>query len=389
MKFSDRLDRFEDEIFASLDTRRLALEKAGKTIYNLSIGTPDFPVFDHLKEALKEAADDPDNWKYALHDSDEMLEAVCSYYKKRFGVTITPDMVVSCRGSQDGIGHLGMVLCNEGDTVLLPTPCYPVFIAGARMAGAEPWYYPMSEEKGFLPDLEAIPDEVADRAKYMIFSLPSNPMGSIGGPEVYEDVIAFARKHDILLIHDNAYSDIIFGNAKGKSFFNYEGAAEQGVEFFSLSKSFNLTGARISFLIGRPDVVAAYRKLVAQIDFGMFRPLQKVAVAALTGPLDLVEEQCRKYEARSKALCGGLRAIGWDVPDSQGSMFVWAKLPAHYSDSMQFAQDLMEKAGVVCTPGESFGPMGKGYVRFALVLPPEKMALVAEAIRESGILNEK
>lgn len=388
MEFSDRLNRFGDEIFAALDDRRIALEKQGKTIFNMSVGTPDFEPAEHIRKALADAAMDPKNWGYALHDTPELLQAVVDYYQKRFGVTITPDMVCSCYGTQEGMGHIGMVLCNEGDTVLLPTPCYPVFIAGAKMAGAEPYYYPMTKETNFLPDVTTIPEDVARRAKYMVVSLPANPMGSVGNRKVYESIVAFAQKYDIFILHDNAYSDIIFDGVKGGSFLDVPGAVEVGAEFFSLSKSFDVTGARMSFLIGRPDVVGAFRKLRSQIDFGMFLPLQKAAIAALTGPTDMVQRQCQDYQDRRDALCGGLRSIGWNVADSKGSMFVWAPIPESYSSSMEFTKDLMEKAGVIVTPGVSFGPLGEGYVRFALVLPPDKIQEAVRAIQESGILDE-
>ncbi len=386
MQFSKRLDRFGPEIFAALDSRRLELEKEGKTLYNMSVGAPDFETPEHIRKTLSEAAMNPANWKYALHDTPELLDAVVRYYKKRYGVAITPDMVCSCYGTQEGMGHIGMVLCDEGDTVLLPTPCYPVFIAGAKMAGAEPWYYPMTKETDFLPDVSTIPEDVAKKAKYMVVSLPANPMGSVGDRALYEKIVAFAKKYDILILHDNAYSDIIFDGAVGGSFLDIPGARDVGAEFFSLSKSFDVTGARISFLIGREDVVAAFRKLRSQIDFGMFLPLQKAAVAALDGPQDMVKEQCAKYQARRDALCGGLRDIGWKVADSKGSMFVWAPIPESYQSSMAFCRDLMEKAGVIVTPGVSFGPLGEGYVRFALVLPPEEIAKAVQAVKESKIL---
>ena len=387
MEFSKRMKLFGDEIFAALNDKKVALEAQGRTIYNLSVGTPDFAPAPHIVKALTGAAADPENWKYSLRDIPEMLSAVCSYYKRRFGVKITPDQVASCNGSQEGCGHIGMVLCDEGDTVLLPNPCYPVFIAGAKLAGAEPWYYPLVKEHDFLPYVAGIPEEVARRAKYMIVSLPANPVGSVGTPALYEELVAFAKKYDILLIHDNAYSDIIFDGAEGHSLFNTPGAMDVGVEFFSLSKSFDVTGARISFLVGRPDVVAAFRRLRGQIDFGMFLPIQKAAVAALTGPLDMVREQCGVYQQRRDALCGGLRAIGWDVPDSHGSMFVWAPIPAKYASSMDFCMDLVEKSGVLCTPGSSFGPAGEGYVRFALTMPAERIARAVAAIADSGILQ--
>lgn len=388
MQFSRRMDRFGDEVFAALNERRIQLEAQGRKLYNLSIGTPDFETAPEYRQALIDAARDPENWKYALRDAPELTQAVCGYYRRRFGVDIAPDMVASCYGSQEGIGHIGLVLCDEGDTVLLPTPCYPVFMAGMLMAGAEPWYYPLTKENGFLPDVKAIPEEVARRAKCMIVSLPSNPTGSVGNDKVYREIIEFAKRYDVLIIHDNAYSDIIFDGNVGGSFLRYPGAAEVGVEFFSLSKSFNLTGVRISFLVGRPDVVAAFRKLRSQIDFGMFLPAQQVAIAALNGPLDRVQRQCREYQNRRDALCGGLRRIGWPVPDSHGSMFVWAPIPAHYTSSMAFCLDLIDRAGVICTPGASFGPMGEGYVRFALVLDEEKLGEAVEAIAASGILKE-
>ena len=388
MEFSERLARFDDEIFGALNERKLELEKEGQTIYNMSVGTPDFETPLHIRKALADAAMDPENWKYALRDLPELLDAVCTYYERRFGVTITPDMVCSCYGTQEGMGHVGMALVNEGDTVLLPTPCYPVFIAGAKMAGAHIEYYPMTAETNFVPDVRTIPEDVARKAKFMVVSLPANPMGSIGTPEVYEELIAFGKKYDILILHDNAYSDIIFDGVKGGSFLQYDGAVDVGAEFFSLSKSYDVTGARLSFLVGRPDVVAAFRKLRSQIDFGMFLPLQYAAIAALEGPRDMVEQQCEDYQARRDALCEGLRSIGWDVPDSRGSMFVWAPLPKGYEGtSMEFCMDLINKAGVITTPGGSFGPLGEGYTRFALVLPPEKIREAVQSIADSGILK--
>ena len=386
MEFSRRLDLFGPEIFAALNDKKVALEAEGRHLYNLSVGTPDFAPADYLKQALIDAAQDNENWKYSLRDLPEMLEAVCGYYKRRFNVdTITPDEVMSFSGSQDGIGHLGLALCNDGDLVLLPDPCYPVFMTGSRLGGAEPWYYKLTKENHFLPDVSAIPEGVARKAKFMLVSLPANPVGSIGTPELYAEIVAFCRKYDILLVHDNAYSDIIFDGAHGGSIFNTPGAEECAVEFFSLSKSFNVTGARISFLVGRPDVIVACKKLRTQIDFGMFLPIQKAAIAALEGPLDSVKEQCRQYQARRDALCDGLASIGWEKPNGKGTMFVWAKIPGNRTDSMAFCMELMEKAGVIVTPGASFGPHGEGYVRFALVLPPEKIKEAVESIRTSGI----
>lgn len=386
MQASQRLDRFGAEVFASLNNKLLALKAQGKTIYNMSVGTPDFKPYDHVVEALTQAAQDPEMWKYALRDLPELKQAVCDYYERRFGVSgITPSMVQSCNGTQEGVGHLGLALLDPGDTILVPDPCYPVFEAGAKIADAKLGYYPLVAEHNYLPYVAGIDPEVADRAKYMIVSLPANPVGSVGTPEVYEEIIAFAREHDLLIVHDNAYSDIVFDGEPGGSFLQYPGALEVGVEFFSLSKSFNVTGARIGFLVGREDVISAFAKLRGQIDFGMFFPIQKAAIACLNGPRDEVEAQRLKYQERRDALCDGLEGLGWERPNAHGSMFVWAKLPGGRTDSMAFCEELMEKAGVVVTPGASFGPSGEGHVRMALVLPPDQIALAVEAIREAGL----
>lgn len=386
MQASQRLDRFGAEVFASLNNKLLALKAQGKTIYNMSVGTPDFKPYDHVVEALTQAAQDPEMWKYALRDLPGLKQAVCDYYERRFGVSgITPSMVQSCNGTQEGVGHLGLALLDPGDTILVPDPCYPVFEAGAKIADAKLEYYPLVAEHNYLPYVAGIDPEVADRAKYMIVSLPANPVGSVGTPEVYEEIIAFAREHDLLIVHDNAYSDIVFDGEPGGSFLQYPGALEVGVEFFSLSKSFNVTGARIGFLVGREDVVSAFAKLRGQIDFGMFFPIQKAAIACLNGPRDEVEAQRLKYQERRDALCDGLEGLGWERPNAHGSMFVWAKLPGGRTDSMAFCEELMEKAGVVVTPGASFGPSGEGHVRMALVLPPDQIALAVEAIREAGL----
>lgn len=386
MQASQRLDRFGAEVFASLNNKLLALKAQGKTIYNMSVGTPDFKPYDHVVEALTQAAQDPEMWKYALRDLPELKQSVCDYYERRFGVSgITPSMVQSCNGTQEGVGHLGLALLDPGDTILVPDPCYPVFEAGAKIADAKIEYYPLVAEHNYLPYVAGIDPEVADRAKYMIVSLPANPVGSVGTPEVYEEIITFAREHDLLIVHDNAYSDIVFDGEPGGSFLQYPGALEVGVEFFSLSKSFNVTGARIGFLVGREDVVSAFAKLRGQIDFGMFFPIQKAAIACLNGPRDEVEAQRLKYQERRDALCDGLEGLGWERPNAHGSMFVWAKLPGGRTDSMAFCEELMEKAGVVVTPGASFGPSGEGHVRMALVLPPDQIALAVEAIREAGL----
>ena len=385
MRFSRRLDRLDDEVFAALNARRLELEAAGREVIDLSVGTPDFAPPAHVVDALVEAARDPNMWKYALHDLPELLDAVCAYYEDRFGVVITPDMVMSVNGTQEGMARMAETLVDDGDTVLVPDPCYPVFRASALLAGAELAYYPLRAERGFLPFMADIAGEVADRARYLVVSLPSNPVGSVGTPELYREIIEFARAHDLLIVHDCAYSDIVFDGREGHSFLEYPGATEVGVEFFSLSKSFDVTGARMSFLVGQPDVVAAVRKLRSQTDFGMFLPVQKAAIVALSGPRDAVAVQKALYQERRDVLCDGLEGLGWERPHARGSMFVWARLPGHRKDSMAFCLELMERAGIVVTPGASFGAMGEGFVRIALVQPPSVLRQAVAAIASAGL----
>lgn len=385
MQFSKRLDLFGDEVFAHLNQKRRELEAAGRTVWDLSVGTPDFPTPDYIKKALVDSCADDANWKYALHDKEELKQAVCDYYKRRFDVDgLEPDQVMSCRGTQEGMQYVCAALADPGDIALIPDPCYPVFRAGTQLAGATPYYYQLTAEHGFLPHVADIPDEVADKAKYMIVSLPANPVGSVGTPEVYEEIIAFAEKHDIVIVHDNAYADVVFEGVSS-SFFNYPGALDVGVEFLSLSKSFDVTGVRLSFLVGRKDIVQAAYKLRSQVDFGMFFAEQNVAIACLTGPLDGVERQRLAYKERRDALCDGLEAIGWERPNCHGTLFVWARLPHGRKDSVAFTLELMEKTGVIVTPGASFGPAGEGYVRFALVMPPERIKEAVAAIAKADL----
>lgn len=387
MKFASRLDRFGKEIFTLLDEKKSEVEQTGRKIYNMSIGTPDFEPPSYVKEALQKAADEPNAWKYPLYDLPELLDAVCGYYKRRYRTDILPEEITSVCGTQTGLGYVCLALCDPGDVVLLPDPCYPGFEAAAYMADAKICYYPLLEENGFLPDVSGIDEETAKQAKLIIVNLPSNPVGAVAEEGFYDKLIAWAGRYDVCVVHDNAYSDIIYDGSVGRSFLSFPGAKEVGVEFFSMSKSFNVTGARIGFLIGRKDVVDAVRLFREHVDFGMFIPLQRAAIAALSAPADDVLRQCAVYEERRDIFCEGLRELGWDVPDSKGSMFVWAPLPEGYTDSMAFCLMLLEQAGVLCAPGASFGPHGEGFVRFALVIDKEELKGALAAIRASGLFE--
>lgn len=388
ISFSDKVMGTEDgSIFAVLNEKKNEMLAQGRTIYNLSIGTPDFKPAQHIMDAVSEAAKYPENYRYSLTEIPQLVEALQNFYVRRFGVEVAEDELMIMYGSQEGMAHISWALCNPGDLVLVPNPGYQIFSVGPQLCDAEVWEYPLYAENGFLPDLSAIPEEIANRAKFMVVNYPSNPTCKMAPDSFYEELIAFAKKYNIMILHDNAYSDIVFGGRTCGSFLRFEGAKEVGIEFYSLSKSFNYTGARVSFALGNKEIIQKFKALRTQFDYGTFTPVQYGAAAALNGPFDGVEKQCADYEERMKALCGGLREIGWDVPDSEASMFVWAPLPNGYTNSEEFVLELMEKSGVICVPGSSFGTLGEGHVRLALVLPPEKLREAVESIRVSGILK--
>lgn len=386
IQIADRMKEFEEGIFQVLNEKKDEAEKQGKKIYNLSVGTPDFPPAEHVINAVVEAAKNPVNYKYALIDLPELIRAVQTRYSKRYGVSLEKEEIMSVYGSQEGIAHICLSLCNPGDVVLVPNPGYPIFGIGPSLAGAEVVTYDLAEENGYLPDLDAMDESLLARARCMVVSYPLNPVCKAAPDSFYEKLIPWAAEHEILIIHDNAYSDIIYDGREGKSILRIPGAKDTAVEFYSLSKSYNYTGARVSFLTGNREVVAYFKKLRSQIDYGTYLPVQYGAIAALTGPDQMVEDQCAEYQKRRDALCGGLRALGWKIEDSEGTMFAWAKIPDGYTDDVKFVMELVEKSGVLCTPGSSFGSLGKGHVRFALTLPVETIVEAVDAIARSGML---
>ncbi|WP_297421996.1 aminotransferase class I/II-fold pyridoxal phosphate-dependent enzyme [Clostridium sp.] len=387
IKFSNNLNYFQTGIFNVLDEKKAELIASGRKVFNLSVGTPDFEPDKHVMDSLIDASKNADNWKYSLGDLPELIDAICTYYKKRFNVEIKAHEVMSIYGSQEGLSHIGLALCNNEDIVLVPNPGYPIFEIGPYLSGAEIAYYSLLPENNYLPDLNSISEDILHKAKFMVVSYPLNPVCACATPEFYGELISFAKKYNIIIIHDNAYSDIVYDGKIGGSFLAHEGAKDVGVEFYSLSKSFNITGSRISFVIGNSEIIKHFKMLRSQIDYGIFLPIQYAAIAALTGPQDSVINHCREYEERRNALCRGLTSIGWNVPDSQGTMFAWAPIPPNFSNSYEFCMTLMKKTGVICTPGSAFGTLGEGYVRFALVLPVSEINEAIKAIKESEILS--
>lgn len=378
--FSDKAESFKPNIFNILNEKKKELIEAGRKVYNLSVGTPDFEPDFHVMKAVSDAALDPENYKYSLGDSQELLDSVKRWYKRRYEVELTDTEIMSVAGTQEGMAHISLTICNEGDVVLVPDPGYPIFETGPYLNGAKVEHYRLNKDNDFIPDLGSISEETAKKAKMMVVSYPLNPTCTCAPKEFYEELVSFAKKYNILIVNDNAYSEILYDGREGFSFLSIEGAKEVGVEFNSLSKTYNLTGLRISFLLGNREVINKFSIIRSQFDYGTSLLIQKAAIAALDGPQDIVADNREKYERRRDALCGGLRSIGWNVPDSQGTMFVWAPIPDTYESSEKFCMDLLEYTGVICTPGSSFGRLGEGYVRFALVQSEEYIYEAVDAI---------
>ena len=381
MKFAERMDCFGEGVFSSLADIRRQKEARGETVIDLSIGAPNIPPEEHIRRALCEAAADEKNYVYAISDRPELLEAAAGWYARRYGVDLDPGSeICSVLGSQEGLSHIALSVIDEGDLVLVPSPCYPVFGDGPKIAGAKIWPMEQRRENGYVIRLDEIPGEVARKARLMVVSYPNNPTTALAPDSFYEELIAFAKKYDIIVIHDNAYSELVFDGESCGSFLQFPGAREVGVEFNSLSKTYGLAGARIGFCLGNREVIARLRLLKSNMDYGMFLPIQMAAIAALNGDQSCVERTRKAYERRRDVLCESFGKAGWAIEKPKATMFVWAPLPGNYQNSQEFAMELVEKAGVLVTPGSAFGENGEGFVRMALVQDEEAILKAAEAI---------
>lgn len=387
IQFSRRTDKLTSAIFAQLEQKKNELLARGRTVINFSVGTPDLPPPPHFIKTLQEEAGRPENYIYALKDIPELVTAAQEWYARRFGVSLEPAELTSMMGSQDGLAHIPLTLADPGDVVLVPDPGYPIFSMGPFLAGATLYPLPLLRENNFLVDFERIDPAVAHRAKLIVVSYPGNPVTVTAPPQFYEKLIWFAKKYNIAVVHDNAYAELVFDGKTGGSFLSFPGARDVGVEFNSLSKSYNIPGCRISFALGNRALIAQLRNLKSHLDYGIFVPLQKAAVAALNGPQDCVAATARTYQARRDLLLDGLAAIGWPIEKPPATMFVWAPLPAKYTSSVQFTMELLEKTGVIVVPGSSFGAGGEGYVRIALVQAAEQIEKAIALIKSSAILS--
>ena len=386
MKFSKRMDLLAEGVFSRLDEEKQKMLASGKAVYDFTIGSPNIAPSKEVMDALITAAQQPESYMYSLHDTKELKETIQAWYRKRYQVELdTETEILSLQGSQEGLAHVALALCDEGDIVLIPAPSYPIFANGPKIAGAELYEMPMLKEYDYLIQFDAIPEEIAEKAKMMIISYPNNPTGATAPDSFYEELIQFAKAHDIIVIHDTAYSNLVFDGEEGKSFLYYAGAKDIGIEFNSFSKTYGMAGARIGICVGNAEIVGILRKLKSNIDYGMFLPIQKAAIAALTQEQSIVKETRETYQRRRNRIVAGVAAAGWHIASCKSTMFLWAQIPEGYGSSEEFALNLLKCSGMLVTSGSSFGAYGEGFVRIALVQSDEVIEQALQALKESRL----
>jgi LL-diaminopimelate aminotransferase len=383
MRIAERVRTLPPYLFAAIERQIADRRAAGIDVISLGIGDPDLPTPAHVVEALAEAAADPSTHQYPSNLGElGFREAVAGFYATRFGVALDPaDQIVPLLGAKEGIAHLCQVLLDPGEPALAADPGYPVYVTGPALADGRAVHVPLVAELGFQPDLEAIPAEAVEQAKMIFVSYPNNPTGAVIEDDFFARLVAFAKANEIVVVHDNAYADITYDGYVAPSFLATPGAADVGVEVFSLSKSYNMTGWRAGAVVGDREVVDAYWRLKTNLDSGMFAAVQRAAAAALTGPQDCVREMCRVYERRRDLLVEGLRSVGMQADPPKGTIYLWVRVPEGYT-SAGFTQQVLEQADVVVTPGAAYGPSGEGYVRLSLTVPDERLEEAVRRIEE-------
>jgi len=375
---------FAPAIFGDLKAAAEAKKASGAEIFDLSLGSPDLPPDEKVRQALSEQSALASTYGYTLGGTKRFNEAVANYYERRSGVTLNPETeIIQTMGSQEGIVHLPLAFCNEGDFVLTTNPAYVAYEAGIKLAGAVPYEMPLRAENGFLPNLDEIPEDVAQKAKLLILNLPGNPVPAMPDREFFEKVVAFAKRYNIIVLHDAAYSEYYFTGDSPISFLSTPGAMEVGMEINSLSKSFSLAGARIAYIVGNAEVVHILRQLKSNLDYGTFGPIQEAAVTALDNAEEITDRLRAEFSTRHSVLMKGMEEIGWNATPSNGGMFVWAKYP-YEMDDKEFVFKVIDQCGVVMVPGSIFGTEGAGFVRLALV---QKVDVLQKAIDQLSRLE--
>ena len=384
MRFAKRLDAVPPYLFAELERKLAEKQREGVDVISLGIGDPDLPTPQPVVDALIAGARDAATHQYPTnHGSEELREAAAAFYGDRFGVELDPGSeVVPALGGKEAVGHIALALLDAGDVALSPDPGYPPYTSGPLFAGAEPHYLPLTEANGFLPDLDAIPDEVAARANVLYLNYPNNPTGAVVQPGYFERAVEFARAHDLVVVHDNAYSEICFDGYVAPSFLETPGAKEVGVEIFSISKGWNMTGWRSGLVAGNAEVVERYRQLKTNLDSGMFEAVQRATIAALTESRDFPKEMSEVYRRRRDLVAEGLTAIGLEVAPPRATPYFWVRVPeGHTSES--FTELVLEQAGVLVSPGPAYGPSGEGFFRISVTVPDERLEEAVRRIESS------
>lgn len=387
MEFSKRMELFQESIFATLAKKAATRKANNEEVIDFSTGTPNIPPTKKIRETLANAALEPKNYIYAINDLPQLIDSVIKWYKKRYQVNLNNDEICSLLGSQEGLSHLALTIINDGDVVLVPNPSYPIFKDGPMFANATVVDMPLLEENDYLIDFNAIDEETAKKAKLMVVSYPNNPTCAIANDKFYRELIDFAKKYNIIVLHDNAYSELLF-DCPGKSFLSYPGAKDVGIEFNSLSKTYGLAGARIGFAVGNKNIIKQIKTLKSNMDYGMFIPIQLAAIEAISGDQSCVYDTRNAYKHRRDVFLNCAYELGWYIKETKGTMFIWAKIPEKYQTSIDFVNDLFDKTGILFVPGSAFGSLGEGYVRIALIQEEETIKKAFEKIKLTNIFKD-
>jgi LL-diaminopimelate aminotransferase len=389
MKLATRMKAFSTSIFSELSIyiKQKCSEK--NDMIDLSIGSPDLPPPPFVMKALSRYASDPKAYGYTLKGTREFHEAVAFYYQTAHHVSLHPETeIMYVIGSQDGLVHLPMAFADPGDIILVPDPGYPAYATGIAMAEAVPYFMPLRKENDFLPNLREIPQEIAEKAVLMFLNFPGNPVPALATESFFREVVEFAKRYNIIVVSDFAYSELYYDGQKPISFLSVPGAKEVGIEINSLSKSYNMAGCRIGYICGNEEIIRILSNFKSNLDYGIFLPIQQAAIAALTKGASFCEQNRAIYQSRRDCFVDGLASIGWHVDRPKAGMFIWAEIPKGWN-SLDFTYALIDRAGVVVTPGHAFGPSGEGYVRIALVEGEDKLLRAVEKLKQSGIFSAK
>lgn len=385
-KLANRMKGLQPSVFTSLLEEKAEYEqRTGQKVLDFSLGSPDISPAPAIIHTMTEAAGNPSNYRYAVRPLPALIEAIQVWYQQRYHVSLEPDEICLLQGSQEALSNLPLIFCNPGDTVIIPDPYYPAYKDAPELAQASVWTCPLLPENDYQMDLKSIPEEVCEAARMILVCYPNNPTGACAKPAFIEELIAFAKKYNIIVVYDNAYADLVFDNPDSPSFLSWPGAREVGIELNSFSKTYGMAGARLGVLTGNREILAAYRMLKSNLDYGIFLPVQYAGITALQTGSPLAAATRDKYRIRRDLMVQVCQEAGWTLPVPQATMFIWAPVPKQYKDGEEFARILLQKSGLLVTPGRSFGPGGERFIRIALVQPESVIEEAGRRLHESGL----